>query len=367
MSESRVFCPRCGDPVDPASADGPTNGRTPLCSECYFEEFSLVDAPDRIEVAVCAQCGAVKRGKRWIDVGARDYTDVAIDEVTENMEVHVAAEEFSWQVDPEQVDENTIRMHCYLSALVRGEPVEREVTVPVKISRGTCTRCGRIAGDYYASTVQVRAAGRTPTDAERTGAVEVLTEYVDERETDGDRNAFVTEIDETSDGVDAKVSTTQIGRAVGDRIVRRFGGTVDESATLVTEDEDGDEVYRVTYAVRLPEFTPGDIIDLGDDEGPVLVESAHGNLKGIRVTTGESYEADFEEGIAPDARRLGRRTDAEKTTLVTVEDERAVQILDPETYAAETVPRPDYLDADAETVPVLKSRAGLHVLPAESD
>jgi nonsense-mediated mRNA decay protein 3 len=41
-----------------------------------------------------------------------------------------------------------------------------------------------------------------------------------------------------------------------------------------------------------------------------------------------------------------------------------VQVLDPETYESKTVPRPDYLDPDAETVPVLKSRAGLHVLPS---
>lgn len=363
MSHSRQFCPRCGDPLESGEdASEATNGRTPLCFDCYFDDFSLVDAPERIEVSVCATCGAVKRGNRWVDVGARDYTDVAIDEVTEGIEIHVAAEDFSWEVEPEQVDENTVRMHCLLSAVVRGRPVDAQVTVPVKISRGTCQRCGRIAGDYYASTVQVRARGRTPTDEETVRAIEIATEYVEEREADGDRDAFITEIDETSDGADIKLSTTQLGQSVADRIVRQFGGAVDESATLVTEDEDGEEVYRVTYAVHLPEFTPGDVID-PDDGGPVLVRSVRGNLKGVRVTTGESYEAAFEDGIAPDARRLGRHSDAEETTLVAIEDDRAVQVLDPETHESKTVSRPSYLDVDAETVRVLKSRAGLHVLP----
>ncbi|HET7323106.1 MAG TPA: 60S ribosomal export protein NMD3 [Halococcus sp.] len=359
MSKSRQFCPRCGNPID-----GDRNEGTPLCLDCYFDDFSLVEAPERIEVAVCATCGAVHRGNRWVDVGARDYTDVAIDEVTEAIEIHVAAEDFSWEVEPEQVDQNTVRMHCLLSAVVRGRAIETQVTVPVKISRGTCQRCGRIAGDYYASTVQVRARGRTPSDQETERAIEIATKYVREREKEGDRDAFITEIDETADGANIKHSTTQLGRAVADRIVRQFGGTVEESATLVTEDEDGDEVYRVTYAVHLPEFMPGDVIDLADDGGPVLVRSVRGNLKGVRVTTGESYEADFEDGIAPDARRLGRREDAAETTLVAVEDANAVQILDPETYAATTVSRPSYLDADSDTVRVLKSRAGLHVLPA---
>jgi nonsense-mediated mRNA decay protein 3 len=361
MSQSRQFCPRCGDPVEGEPEAG---GRTPLCGDCYFDEFDLVAAPERIEVLVCATCGAVQRGNRWMDVGARDYTDVAIDEVTEALSVHVAAEEFSWQVDPEQVDENTIRMHCHLSAVVRGEPIEERLTVPVKISRGTCTRCGRIAGDYYTSTVQIRARGRTPTDEETQRALDIITDYVGEREAAGDRDAFITEIDETADGADVKLSATKLGQGVAERIVRRFGGEMDESATLVTEDEDGDEVYRVTYAVHLPEFTPGDVIDPADDGGPVLVSSVRGNLKGVRVTTGESYEAAFEDGIAPDATLLGRHEDAEATTLVAVEDERAVQVLDPETYAAKTVSRPSYLDTDADTVDVLKSRAGLHVLPA---
>jgi nonsense-mediated mRNA decay protein 3 len=105
------------------------------------------------------------------------------------------------------------------------------------------------------------------------------------------------------------------------------------------------------------------VIDLDDGDGPVLVTSAHGNLKGTRLATGEGYEADFEEGIAPDARKLGDRADAERTTLVAVEDEHAVQVLDPETFESKTIPRPSYLDPDAETVPVLKHRRGLHVLP----
>jgi nonsense-mediated mRNA decay protein 3 len=411
MSESRAFCPRCGDSIEgsadsveepaaspsagrgssadddragttgasaPADAGTPvadaTTDSTPLCADCYFEAFVLADAPARIEVAVCAGCGAVERGERWVDVGARDYTDVAVEAVSEALEVHVDATEFAWGVDPEQVDENTIRMHCGLSAVVRGRPIEEHVTVPVKFSRGTCRRCGRIAGDYYASTVQVRADGRTPTDEEVERAAEIAREYVADREAAGDRNAFVSKIAESADGLDVRVSTTQLGRAIADRIVRQFGGDVSDSETLVTEDEDGDEVYRVTYAVRLPRFRPGDVIEPtadgdeggdGGDGGPVLVESARGNLKGVRLKTGEPYEADAGDATAPDARRLGRREDGVETTLVAVADDRAVQVLDPETYETKTVARPDYLDPDAETVPVLKSRAGLHVLPAE--
>lgn len=123
----------------------------------------------------------------------------------------------------------------------------------------------------------------------------------------------------------------------------------------------------MTYAVRLPRYRQGEVIDPEDGDGPVLVRSVQGNLKGVRLATGDDYEASFEAGEAPNARRLGFREDAQTTTLVAVEDDNAVQVLDPETFESKTVPRPDYLDTDANEVPVLKSHAGLHILPSEGD
>jgi nonsense-mediated mRNA decay protein 3 len=52
---------------------------------------------------------------------------------------------------------------------------------------------------------------------------------------------------------------------------------------------------------------------------------------------------------------------------VTVEDDRAVQVLDPETYEAKTIPRPSGVPYAAETVNVLKSRVGLHVVPEKTE
>jgi len=369
MSDSRAFCPRCGATVD---RDGPPPGAdagdgADLCDDCYFDDFDLVAAPDRVEVQVCAECGAVHRGNRWVDVDARDYTDVAVDAVSEELGVHLDAREVSWEVRPEQVDETTIRMHCRFQGVVRGTVREETVVVSVKIGRGTCSRCGRIAGGSFAATVQVRAADREPTPEELEGAEEIAREYVADREDAGDRNAFITEVGETDDGLNVKVSTTQIGRAIAERIVRRFGGTVNDSRRLITE-EDGERVYRMAYVARLPPYRPGDVLSLSDDDdGPVLVTSVRGNLKGRRLTTGERFEAAYEDGDHPEATVLGTDDDGQETTLVAVEDDHAVQVLDPETYESVTVARPDYLDPDAETVRVLRHHEGLHVLPEERD
>jgi nonsense-mediated mRNA decay protein 3 len=365
MSDTQAICPRCGDPVEHPARD-PGGSGAELCLACYFEEFELVEAPDRLEVPVCSGCGAVHRGNRWVDVGAEDYADVAVDAVAESLAVHVDAEEVSWEVRPEGVDETTVRVHATFTGLVRGRAVQRELTVPVKMGRETCDKCGQIAGDAYAATVQVRAEGRDPEPEELAGARTVARNYVADREAKGDRGAFVTEMAEVDGGLDVKVSTTQIGRAIAERVVDRFGGTVSDSRRLITEDGDGNRVYRMAYAVRLPPYRPGEVIDPGDGDGPVLVRSVRGNLKGRRLASGERYEADHEDRIAPEADRLGHVDDAEETTLVAVEDDHAVQVLDPETYRAETIPRPGDVDPDAGTVRVLKHRDGLHVVPEDA-
>ncbi|MUW15015.1 hypothetical protein GJ633_10330 [Halorubrum sp. CBA1125] len=370
MSESREFCPRCGDPVPARRAPlpGEPSGRDALlCDDCYFADFELVDAPDRIEVLVCSGCGAVRRGDSWRDVGARDYTDVAVDEVAEALGVHVEASDVEWGVEPEQVDENTVRMHCHFSGVVRGTLRSAEVTVPVKISRGTCDRCGRIAGGYYAGVVQVRADDRDLRPAERAEALSIAESYVADQEADGDREAFITEVNETEDGPDIKLSSNRLAQNVATRITEELGGSFESYPTLVTEDGDGNEVYRVTFAVRLPRYAPGEILDPEDGDGPVLVTGVSGRLQGVRLATGEAYASAFDEGDAPEATRLGTREDAAETTVVTVEDENAIQVLDPETYEAKTVPNPSFVDADADTVLAFEHEGAVHLVPDDAE
>ncbi|PSQ58494.1 hypothetical protein BRD18_05575 [Halobacteriales archaeon SW_7_71_33] len=243
--EHAAPCPRCGAPVEPGARD-PTGDGAELCADCYFERLELVDVPDSVELAVCPTCGAVEQGRRWVDVGADDRVDVAVDAVADRLEVHVDADEVQWEVRPERVAETEVVVHARFTALVRDRRVTVEHAIPVSIGHETCERCGRVAGDYHEAVVQVRAAGRTPAPDERRGAREAVDAYLDEREEAGDRNAFVSSLSEDDDGLDVRVSTAQIGRGVADRTVARFGGTVDESRRLVTEDGDGERLYRMT-------------------------------------------------------------------------------------------------------------------------
>ncbi len=363
MSEHRAPCPSCGAPVE-AGARDPTGEGGDLCADCYFERFELVDRPNRIELTVCPTCGAVEQGRRWVDVGADDYVDVAVDAVADRLDVHVDARDVQWEVRPKQKGETEIDVHAHFSAVVRGRPVQVEHTIPVSIGHGTCERCGRMAGDYHESVVQVRAADRSPDPDERRGTREIVDAYLAEREAAGDRDAFVSSVDSTDDGLDVRVSTAQIGRAVAERVVQQFGGVVDDSRRLVTEDRDGERLYRKTYRVRLPAFRSGDVVDVGEDE-PVLVTNVRGSLAGLRLESGEEFRAPVAAERETEFHRLGGVENAAETALVAVEDDHAVQVVDPDSYEAVTVPRPPFLDPEADTVRAISTTAGTHLLPED--
>jgi nonsense-mediated mRNA decay protein 3 len=53
------------------------------------------------------------------------------------------------------------------------------------------------------------------------------------------------------------------------------------------------------------------------------------------------------------------------TTVVTVEDENAIQVLDPVTYEAKTVPNPDFVDGDADSVLAFEHGGKVHLVPEE--
>lgn len=363
--EHAAPCPRCGAPVEPGARD-PTGDGAELCADCYFERLELVDVPDRVELVVCPTCGAVEQGRRWVDVGADDRVDVAVDAVADRLEVHVDADEVQWEVRPERVAETEVVVHARFTALVRGRRVTVDHAIPVSIGHETCERCGRVAGDYHEAVVQVRAAGRTPAPDERRGAREAVDAYLDEREEAGDRNAFVSSLSEDDDGLDVCVSTAQIGRGVADRIVARFGGTVDESRRLVTEDGDGERLYRMTYRVRLPQFRPGDVVDVDDGDGPVLVRSVRDGLSGVRLESGEPFRAPDAGDREATFRKLGSVDAAAETALVSVEDEHAVQVLDPESYEPVTIARPSFLDPETDTVHAVSTTAGTHLVPEDA-
>jgi len=345
-SSASVPCPECGAPT----AEGE------LCDECYADGVEPLDVPDEVEVRVCAKCGSYVRDGGWRshDEPLPDE-ELAVNAVKDALRMHVEAREPRVSVGVESRDTNTLEVDVEAVAYVRGYRVEEDRTVGVHLDYETCPTCAKRSGGYYESVAQIRARGTRP-DRGREGARSGARlrnrrarlrrpRHVRHKDAGGTR------------GLDIYMSTSDAGLQIARRMTQEYGGGYDDSATLVGEKE-GEELYRVTYAVALPEFVPGDVVEV---EGtPLLVTQNEGVLKGVDLRTGDRRS--FSDA-SPE--RLGRADDAEATTVVSVsEDCGEMQVLDPANYETVTIRRPSFVVASqGEEVNVVSTSEGVYPIP----
>lgn len=338
-----TFCPRCGATTETVG----------LCDECFVEETPILESPREIELRVCSECGSFMRNGGWTSTAEHlSLHELAMDVVEDSLRAHVEARDVSIDLGVEEVDRDRYSVKCDYSAMMRGYPVEEAFTVDVVVERESCPTCSKLAGGYYESIVQVRARDRVPSEEEVRSAREIA--YSVAGRDYGDRETFVSKTLEVDGGLDIYMSTNKSGLEVARRLVGMYGGSISDSSSLVGM-EDGEEVYRVTYAVHLPRFVEGDIVVV--DGSTVVVEKCDGDVWGVDLGTGDRGR------YAGDARKVGEIDNAGTTTIVSV-GEGEVQVLDPETYETVTLQRPRYLDADqGDDVDAVTTEEGLYLLP----
>jgi nonsense-mediated mRNA decay protein 3 len=241
--------------------------------------------------------------------------------------------------------------------VVREEPVHAEAETEVRIQRTACDMCSRESGGYFEAIVQIRAAGRFPTEEEKRRCMAIAREAMESMKKKGDRLAFISDVLEQKEGLDLYMGSMNASRQVCRLITSELGGSFSESPTLVGM-KDGKNVYRVTFSVRLPEFRPGDVIRFR--EKIIQIKSSGKKVNGISLEDGSRFISTPEE--LKGAEKIGNMADAVLTVLVSIED-NAILVLDPETYETVAIKKPMSFNAEAgNEIPVLKTPYGIFAL-----
>jgi len=239
---SGEFCVVCG-----RTGRSLTDG---VCAECAADRTALVSAPAQVEVVLCPQCGARFVRGRWGTPGGRSV--VSADDLEPHLEVHpeVGVRSVRWT---ERTATTSMR-ELEGEARVRFRGLERTVplAVRVRLVARTCTDCGRRSGRYYTALLQLRgeAAPRTPRPKElRAGLDAAWAELASEARRDW--LGAVAWREELPEGWDVYFTDTLAARSVARLAKQRYGTPIVESASLFGR-KNGQDVYRVTFCVRIP-------------------------------------------------------------------------------------------------------------------
>lgn len=346
-----ITCPKCGTECDKLFDS--------VCRDCFFEGFKLIELPLVLHVRICSSCGAYFHRSRWENVG--NLEEVVLKAVENALFIHSEAGDVELYLEPKEITPYIYLVRAEVDAVVKGEPVHAETETEVRVQRIACDMCSRESGGYFEAIIQVRAAGRFPTEEEKRRCTAIAREAMESMKKKGDRLAFISDYQEQKEGVDLYMGSMNASRQVCRMIISELGGNFAESPTLVGM-KDGKNLYRITFAMRLPEFRPGDVIRF---RGRIIqIRSSGKKVHGISLEDGSRFIATPEE--LKGAEKISNIGDAVLTVLVSIE-ENAILVLDPETYETVAIKKPMFFNAEAGSeIPVLKTEYGIFAL-AHSD
>ena len=284
MKESRgdkerwsKFCPKCGKKTDELFDS--------LCRACFTKGVKLIDTEKLaipIRVNVCEICGGYFKGK-GAGKERTSIEEVVTDAIRKDIreryghECNVRVEVLGGNELKDT--ENRVIVSLRVKAEIKGVEIEERGEIAVNLKRGTCERCSRITGGYYAGIVQIRADDRIPADEELTMAEEIAYSGL------GDAD-FISKETKLKEGLDIYVSSMECGRRISKQIVKKLGGGFSESRKLYGR-KDGRNVYRVSFSVRLPAFTEGEKVEIGDKVFSVVKVRKEKGIACVDVNTGE--------------------------------------------------------------------------------
>ncbi|WNY25121.1 60S ribosomal export protein NMD3 [Methanolapillus millepedarum] len=319
-----LICPECGKETDGLVKN--------VCRDCFSQKFNLFELPLVLHARVCPQCGAHYYKSKWCDF--ENIEEIITLTAQENMLFHEDAQNVSIGMHPHPRSPYIYDVLVDMEADVEGIKLYKDAKTEIRIKREACDMCSRRAGGYFEGIIQVRAGNRTPTKEEVHQCLQIINDTMIHQLKKGDKLAFVTDSMTFKDGADIFIGSTNAGRHVCKRIIELMGGSVSESYTLAGV-KDGKEIFRTTFAMRLPEFKKGDVIYM--DGKVVEVRNCAKRLTGINLLDSATYFTESEN--LKDAKYLGNVADAQSAVLVDVE-ENAILVLDPVTYETVTIKKP---------------------------
>ncbi|MFA6804620.1 MAG: NMD3-related protein [Candidatus Methanomethylophilaceae archaeon] len=340
------FCVKCGKDCE-SSIDG-------LCIDCFLDGKKLTSMPHHTDLQVCTNCGEFRIHESWV---VKDRLEAIEDAGIEQFSVMKEAKikEIGAAVEEHDDMNYVVRIQALLD--VSGVEVESEDSIIVRVKNTVCKRCSRYLGNYYESILQVRSNDKDLPSALRQEVIDRMETYVSVQSSTH-RDIFITKIEIVHGGVDFYLSSIQLGKALAKVLTDSYSAESKEAAKLVGQTRDGQDMYRVTYLVRLPDFHVGDIIEY---QKRIYVLTRVSNAGGKIIDLSNFKERSVKRTELNDIRVLLKSSEIMDAAVIS-RTGGEVQTMDPKTYRTVDVVVPEETEV-GETIRVADIEGTLYYIP----
>lgn len=327
-----------------------------VCRDCRVKGVTLARVPPVVDATVCAHCGSVEQGTRWVE-GSQDTLTVVRQRAEAALVLVDGLVGARVRATVSERDPRTFTVAFDVQGTFLGEPSSASVATLVRVHRATCLRCSRIHGGYYEAVLQVRADGRHVRAAEKELVRRRAADMISRLAGSGDRDAFIMKEVEEHGGLDLYLGSNTSGRALAKALIEETGAALTETATLAGR-RGGRDLVRMTFGLRLPRYFTGDLI--------VLDDVLH-LVRGTRARTLALMRLADGAVVTVEKSRLGRydviTSEELREATVVFEGPGDVQVLDPDSLRAVDLARPAWFVPGRKTVRVARHAGALHLVP----
>ena len=340
-----MFCVECGKECELIG---------PLCPDCYSKKNVVAGLPQYIDVTQCSHCSSFLLDGRWTE--AESVKEAVESAVERELQVPGGLQVEGTTVQLSQKDERTYEATVTVALTAQGHRFERELAATIRMKQGVCKECSKQKGSYYEAIIQLRGNDRALPDNVEKDTDRYVRERIEAMRANS-RGVFLTKVERVRGGIDFYVSTAQAARIIAREMLDRHSAEFKESSSLWGR-QDGRDVYRVTFLVRLPRFGAGDVISCGSEDYYVrsvskgmvrCIALPHGDERGMKMRDMESCIVVCRAG---EIRRA----------VVLIEGEGELQVLDPETMEAIDVVRPKGFERKGDQIRLARTNTGSHAL-----
>ncbi len=347
-----MFCVECGkEPEDLFEG---------LCEDCFLKDVD-VELPASVSIEVCTSCGAVREGHRWIE--RPDMNSIMLQRIQDSLQPTWKVDSYSFHASFTEEDPRNIRAELEVELGSRGlkKTVFKETKVIIK--NGQCTTCSRIHGHYYEAIIQVRPSKKTMTEEQKRIVKEKIYREVKVKRGD-ERSIFITSEEERHGGLDFYMSDNGVSKKLSKEIAETFGGKITVSSKLAGRD-DGQNIYKVTYSVRIPPYERGNFVEYHEKIYRIKeIRTSSGHLTLQELRTGDRVTLDKRD--VGEIEVLGSQ-ELIRDSIVVSETAEEIKVLDPDDYTTLTLLKPEGFSFEGDSVKIFKFMDRVILLPKEED